>query len=131
MREFLAGIFGTAQLILFALLPTARSGAAPGEAGGAATRGPGSTPPRDCDKTASIELDGRATRELDGALSCDPRRIRGGMGRLLDSRGELRLYFPGCLAIAAPVILFRLKREGFSRCSVEASPQGLRVRGRR
>ena len=133
MREFPARIFGTAQLILFALLPTAVTGPAPGAEGGAeggaATRGPGAAAPRKCQERASVELEGAAAGELDGALRCDPRRIRGGMGRLLDSRGELRLFFPGCLAIAAPVILFRLKREGFSRCSVEASPQGLLVRG--
>ena len=62
---------------------------------------------------------------------CEPRQIRGGMGRFLDSAGELRLFFPDCLALAAPFILFRLKREGFSRCSVEVSERGLLVRGRR
>jgi len=62
---------------------------------------------------------------------CAPRQIRGGMGRFLDSRGELRLFFPGCLALAAPVVLFRLKREGFSRCFARASEQGLYVEGRR
>ena len=62
---------------------------------------------------------------------CEPRQIRGGTSRPLDSRGELRLFFPGCLAIAAPFVLFRLKREGFSSCSVQASGEGLQVRGRR
>jgi hypothetical protein len=74
---------------------------------------------------------GTSPPEFGGVLRCAPRQIRGGMGRLLNSRGELRLFFPGCLAIAAPLVLFRLKREGFSRCSVEASDQGLLVQGRR
>lgn len=62
---------------------------------------------------------------------CTPRQIRGGMGRFLDSKGELRLLLPNCLAIAAPVVLFRLKREGFSGCFVQASEQGLYVEARR
>jgi hypothetical protein len=53
------------------------------------------------------------------------------MGRFLDGRGELLLFFADCLAPAAPFILFRLKREGFSRCSVEVTKRGLLVRGRR
>jgi hypothetical protein len=62
---------------------------------------------------------------------CAPRQIRGGMGRFLDSKGELRLLLPNCLAIAAPVVLFRLKREGFSGCFVQASEHGLYVEARR
>lgn len=75
---------------------------------------------------------GSAEPAAEGELkSCEPGEIRGGMGRFLDGRGELRLFFDGCYAAAAPFILFRLKREGFSRCSVEASGRGLLVRGRR
>lgn len=62
---------------------------------------------------------------------CEPLQIRGGMGRFLDVGGELLLFFSDCLAPAAPFILFRLKREGFSRCSVEVTKRGLLVRGRR
>lgn len=62
---------------------------------------------------------------------CTPRQIRGGMDRFLDSRGELRLFFPGCLGIAAPFVLFRLKREGFSSCCVRSADAGLYVQGRR
>jgi len=61
----------------------------------------------------------------------EPRGIRGGMGRYLDGAGELRLFFPDCLAAAAPFILFRLKREGFSRCRAHASERGLLVEARR
>jgi hypothetical protein len=62
---------------------------------------------------------------------CEPGQIRGGMERFLNKRGELRIFFPRCLAIAAPFVLFRLKREGFSRCTVQATDQGLYVQGRR
>lgn len=74
----------------------------------------------DAEPTASGEVRG-----------CEPWQMRGGMGRFLDAGGELRLFFPDCLSIAAPFILFRLKREGFSRCSVRASDRGLLVQGRR
>ena len=108
MRGFLASVFTTAQVILFALLPPSNAGEEP-----------------------SLPTSGPSADTGAGALRCAPRRIRGGMNRLLDGRGELRLFFPQCLAIAAPALLFRLKREGFSVCSVEASEQGLLVRGRR
>jgi hypothetical protein len=62
---------------------------------------------------------------------CTPRQIRGGMNRFLDGRGELHLFFPDCLAIAAPFVLFRLKREGFSGCYVRSADAGLYVQGRR
>lgn len=65
------------------------------------------------------------------ARLCAPGQIRGGLERFLDKEGELRLFFPDCQALAAPFILFRMKREGFSRCSVLASKDGLQVRGRR
>ena len=64
-------------------------------------------------------------------LRCEPRQIRGGMERLINSQGELRLFFPDCLAIAAPLLLFRLKREGFSCCLVQVADHGLLVLGRR
>lgn len=116
MRGFPAALLLTAQLIYFALfratgaaeLPAAPACELPGQA-----------------------KSGRASSGAAEPLSCTPRQIKGGVGRLVNSQGELRLFFPGCLAIAAPLILFRLKREGFSRCSVEASDQGLLVRGRR
>jgi len=75
---------------------------------------------------------GEVQGEVQGDVPrCLPRQIRGGMDRFLDARGELRLFIPDCLALAAPFILFRLKREGFSRCYVQASKQGLYVEGRR
>ena len=67
----------------------------------------------------------------DGVFRCSKLQFAGGMVRFMNSNGELRLFFPSALAIAAPFLLFRLKREGFSRCSVEATEQGLFVQGRR
>ncbi len=63
--------------------------------------------------------------------ACEPGEIRGGMGLFLDERGELRLFFAEVRAIAAPCLLFRLKREGFSRCSVTVKKRGLLVEARR
>ena len=45
--------------------------------------------------------------------------------RAIGQRGELALFFPGCLAVAAPFLLFRLKRTGFSNCSAVATKEGL------
>lgn len=51
--------------------------------------------------------------------------------RLVDDQGELSLFFPGCFALVAPFLLFRLKREGFSRCRVFTQNGGLVLRARR
>jgi len=69
--------------------------------------------------------------EPEGASRCTPQKTRAGMQRLLNSQGDLQYFFPDCLSIAAPAVLFRLKREGFSRCTVQASQDGLLVQGRR
>lgn len=102
MRNLFKQICGTLELVLYALLPQSRR----------------------------ARLD-RAELPPGEVARCAPRQIRGGMDRFLDSRGELRVLFPGCLAIAAPALLFRLKREGFSSCSVQALPEGLYLQGRR
>ena len=60
-----------------------------------------------------------------------PRELLGGMDRFLDGRGEFRVVFIGCLPVAAPFVLFRLKREGYSRCSARSSAEGLYLQGRR
>ncbi|RNC72258.1 MAG: hypothetical protein ED859_02675 [Desulfuromonadales bacterium] len=52
-------------------------------------------------------------------------------GRAVDCRGELALFFPHCPALAAPFLLFRLKRLGFSRCRVRVLPEGLALTARR
>ena len=39
--------------------------------------------------------------------------------------GTLALFFPGCLAPAAPFLLFHLKRRGFSSCRATTAPGGL------
>ena len=95
----------TLELILNALLPVAGEGATAGGEGA-------------CSAVGEVR-------------SCLPRQIRSGMGPLLDPGGDFRAFFPGCLAIGAPFVLFRLKRQGYSDCSVRAAREGLYVRGRR
>lgn len=45
--------------------------------------------------------------------------------------GELSLFVPHCPALAGPLLLFRLKRTGFSRCRVLVSEGGLLLTARR
>lgn len=63
------------------------------------------------------------------------RQLRGGLFRrpdqLLDPDGELRLFFPGALALTAPLLLFRLKRTGFSGCRAETCRAGILLLARR
>lgn len=47
------------------------------------------------------------------------------LNRAINGEGELRLLFPGCFALAAPSLLFRLKRNGFSNCRVLSTAEGL------
>ncbi|HEY6872996.1 MAG TPA: hypothetical protein VI298_09765 [Geobacteraceae bacterium] len=49
------------------------------------------------------------------------------LGRTVNADGSLKLFFPGCLALAAPALLFRLKREGYSNCRATATTDGLLV----
>lgn len=44
---------------------------------------------------------------------------------------SLDLLFAGALAPAAPFLLFRLKRTGFSACTAMVTAEGIRLRGRR
>jgi hypothetical protein len=62
--------------------------------------------------------------------ACEPREV-GSLHRHLDSRGHFRVVFPNCLPAAAPFVLFRLKRQGYSRCTVQVSGEGLLVEGDR
>lgn len=62
---------------------------------------------------------------------CEPWQVRKGMGLFLDPRGELRLFVPDCRPAAAPFVLFRLKRQGYSGCRVEADGRGLMILARR
>ncbi len=45
----------------------------------------------------------------------------------LNLQQELRLFFEGALAPAAPFLLFRLKREGFSCCLAWVDKNGLYI----
>jgi len=47
------------------------------------------------------------------------------------SDGSLELLFRDALSIAAPFLLFRLKRTGFSACRVHRVPEGLLLSARR
>ncbi len=47
------------------------------------------------------------------------------LSRALNGRQELRLYFPGCSALVAPFLLFRLKRWGFSNGRALKGARGL------
>jgi hypothetical protein len=52
----------------------------------------------------------------------------GDLNRGVDRQGELKLLFSGCLPFAAPFLLFRLKRIGFSNCRVLMTGEGLLLR---
>ena len=52
-----------------------------------------------------------------------------GAGRVIRETGEVEVFLPGCLAPAGPALLFRMKREGFSRCRVEVRRNGLMLCG--
>lgn len=43
----------------------------------------------------------------------------------LNQEQRLRLFFSGCRFPAAPFLLFRLKRQGFSNCQVSVTREGL------
>lgn len=47
------------------------------------------------------------------------------LNRAVDRKGELKLLFPGCFPLAAPTLLYRLKRNGFSICRVLMTDEGL------
>jgi hypothetical protein len=49
----------------------------------------------------------------------------GDLNRGVDRQGDLKLLFSGSLPIAAPFLLFRLKRSGFSDCRVLMTGKGL------
>ena len=44
---------------------------------------------------------------------------------------ECALFFPNCLAPAAPFLLFRLKRQGFSNCRISVTTGGLALYAQR
>lgn len=69
-----------------------------------------------------------------GYLSIPPEEIArflADLGRALGKEGKLAFFFPGCRALAAPFVLFRLKREGYSNCRAAATPEGLLVEATR
>ncbi|WP_298437197.1 hypothetical protein [Geobacter sp.] len=50
---------------------------------------------------------------------------------LVNGEGELSLFFIGAPALAAPFLLFRLKRLGFSRCRAAVNSGGIALTARR
>ena len=73
-------------------------------------------------------LDSAITRT--GYLTVTPeirRSLLAALARPTPAKARLALFFPGCLALAAPLLLFHLKRCGWSRCRVTASSDGLRL----
>lgn len=49
----------------------------------------------------------------------------------LDDKGKLAIEISGCSLLAAPVLLFFLKRRGFSSCKAWAGPTGLAISAER
>ena len=69
-----------------------------------------------------------------GSLPVPPEEIPwylANLGRVVGVDGKLTLFFPGCRAPAAPFVLYRLKREGYSGCTATATPDGLMVKAAR
>ena len=77
---------------------------------------------------------GEAAVAASGYLPVPPREIGWyltNLGRVVGADGRLALFFPGCRAPAAPFVLYRLKREGYSGCTATATPDGLLVNAAR
>ena len=55
----------------------------------------------------------------------------GNLCQAVTPQGELALFFPDCVALAAPFVLFHLKRTGFSNCRVTVASDGLMLHGAR
>lgn len=67
----------------------------------------------------------------DVALGTNPARLLSNLTATIDHTGRLSLVLPGCHPLAAPFILFRLKREGYSDARVFCENGGLTIRARR
>jgi hypothetical protein len=73
-------------------------------------------------------------RNPDGCRFIGPAEIRaclGNLGKAVDPDGKLALFFPDCSPLAAPFLLFRLKRTGFSNCRIVTTGEGLSLHGTR
>jgi hypothetical protein len=69
-----------------------------------------------------------------GALQIPPQAFAAllpALDRCLQPDGRLELLFEGALAPAAPALLFRLKRNGFSDCKVVCTSAGISLTARR
>lgn len=97
-------LYATLLLIRHALLPLAKPAAGP------------LPPPGDGTTSLVPESFAAALANLDATLRPD---------------GSLDLLFNGALAPAAPFLLFRLKRHGYSACRAAVTLQGIRLTARR
>lgn len=74
-----------------------------------------------CRRTSGFGFPSQGVRIQRKALSgilADP-------GRYLDNESRLTLIVVNCPLLAAPLILFRLKRLGYSGCKIRQEPDGL------
>lgn len=67
----------------------------------------------------------------DIARVTEPVLLLSNLTATIDPAGRLSLTLPGCHPLAAPFILFRLKREGYSDARVVHENGGLTIRARR
>jgi hypothetical protein len=77
---------------------------------------------------------GVAAVPVSGYIPVPPKKISwylANLGPVVGADGRLALFFPGCRAPAAPFVLYRLKREGYSGCTATATPDGLLVNAAR
>ncbi|HTY20529.1 MAG TPA: hypothetical protein VMC44_02720 [Geobacteraceae bacterium] len=98
-------LYLTLLVIGFSLRPTP-----PGESGGKST-------------TASCTSRSQTVHLIDSK-----KKIRTYLADLnlgVDPDGGMKLHFAGCYAVAAPFLLYRLKRSGFSSCRASMTDQGL------
>ena len=73
----------------------------------------------------NVRCNHKTAPEVIVASSDNVRFYLADLNRAINPQGELKLLFPGCLALAAPLLLFRLKREGLSNCRVLMTADGL------
>jgi hypothetical protein len=62
-----------------------------------------------------------------GQVGMDIHRYLADLNRTVNPKGGVDLFLPECLPLAAPFLLFRLKREGYSRCRASISGGGLHI----
>ncbi len=82
-------------------------------------------PPRPEERVAGGEGGAAPPPEYLTVTKDEIRFLLADLNRALNGGQELRLYFPGCSALVAPFLLFRLKRWGFSNGRALKGARGL------